>query len=242
MFRVFALAVLALLAPLEGGGVMFAAKNIYLGRCAKPSTPTAKSYVQDGLIAMWDGIENAGWGVHDAAATTWKNLISNNDLGPTQGMWSDDGLICTGGMILLVRIEDSVSTLEIVCSTSRVNTAQLVFNARRNPSGNFDAGFSFRGNNTVNFYDGGPCFLASNPTGINSYAYVWTGSVLYENGAVKTSLGSGATFRTSYNGISTRSEYPYHGKICRIGCYSRALTAEEIAANYAIDKERFNLP
>lgn len=23
---------------------------------------TAKDYVQDGLVAMWDGIENAGWG------------------------------------------------------------------------------------------------------------------------------------------------------------------------------------
>jgi len=32
MVRVFALAFLALYAPLEGGGVMFAAKQIYLGR------------------------------------------------------------------------------------------------------------------------------------------------------------------------------------------------------------------
>ena len=23
--------------------------------------PTARDYVQDGLIAMWDGIENVGW-------------------------------------------------------------------------------------------------------------------------------------------------------------------------------------
>lgn len=29
---------------------------------------SAKSYIQDGLIAMWDGIENAGWGVHDNSA------------------------------------------------------------------------------------------------------------------------------------------------------------------------------
>ena len=41
--------------------------------------PTAKSYVQDGLIAMWDGIENAGVGVHDASATTWKDLSGNNN-------------------------------------------------------------------------------------------------------------------------------------------------------------------
>ena len=48
-------------------------------------TPTAKDYVQDGLIAMWDGIENAGWGTHDASATTWKDLVGNRDwtLGPS---------------------------------------------------------------------------------------------------------------------------------------------------------------
>ena len=45
-----------------------------------PSVPTARDYVQDGLIAMWDGIENAGWGVHDASAATWKDIVGNNDL------------------------------------------------------------------------------------------------------------------------------------------------------------------
>lgn len=42
--------------------------------------PTAKSYVQDGLVAMWDGIENAGWGVHDQNATVWKNLVGEEDI------------------------------------------------------------------------------------------------------------------------------------------------------------------
>ena len=36
---------------------------------------TSASYVQRGLIAQWDGIDNAGTGVHDPAATTWKNLV-----------------------------------------------------------------------------------------------------------------------------------------------------------------------
>ena len=34
------------------------------GEWAKPGY-TAKDYAQNGLLAMWDGIENAGWGVHD---------------------------------------------------------------------------------------------------------------------------------------------------------------------------------
>lgn len=36
--------------------------------------PTASSYVKDGLIGMWDGIENAGLGVHDESAQTWTDL------------------------------------------------------------------------------------------------------------------------------------------------------------------------
>ena len=35
---------------------------------------TARSYVQSGLIAQWDGIDNAGTGTHDPSATTWKEL------------------------------------------------------------------------------------------------------------------------------------------------------------------------
>lgn len=38
------------------------------------------------------------------------------------------------------------------------------------------------------------------------------------------------------------SNYAYRGRYMRYAIYSRALTADEIAANYAIDKARFNLP
>ena len=35
---------------------------------------SARAYVQDGLIAQWDAIENAGYGQHDGAPTVWKDL------------------------------------------------------------------------------------------------------------------------------------------------------------------------
>ena len=41
---------------------------------------TSASYVQDGLIAQWDGIDNVGTGTHDPTATTWKDLKGTNDL------------------------------------------------------------------------------------------------------------------------------------------------------------------
>ena len=38
---------------------------------------TAYSYVQKGLKASYDGIDNAGTGTHDATVRTWKDLTGN---------------------------------------------------------------------------------------------------------------------------------------------------------------------
>lgn len=49
--------------------------DIYLGNPPRPvqdwidSHPTAVSYIQEGLVAQWDGIENAGPRMHDPNAT-----------------------------------------------------------------------------------------------------------------------------------------------------------------------------
>ena len=54
---------------------------------------TAKDYVQYGLIAMWDGIENAGWGVHDANATVWTDLVNGMGIDLIeQAMFSENSL------------------------------------------------------------------------------------------------------------------------------------------------------
>lgn len=43
------------------------------GSCARRLS--ASSYVNDGLVCMWDGAENVGYGVHDGAATGWVDLV-----------------------------------------------------------------------------------------------------------------------------------------------------------------------
>ena len=40
----------------------------------------ASAYVQEGLVAQFDGIENAGAGLHNANATTWKDLKGTHDV------------------------------------------------------------------------------------------------------------------------------------------------------------------
>ena len=60
-------------------------------------------YSQAGLVWHYDGIYNAGVGVHDSSAATWKNLgdRANSDLhwnGATStGHWTDDGYVFAGG-------------------------------------------------------------------------------------------------------------------------------------------------
>ena len=53
----------------------------------KSTSITAKNYVKSGLIALWDGIENAGWGVHNASATTWKDLVGSYMYSKSVSIW-----------------------------------------------------------------------------------------------------------------------------------------------------------
>ena len=61
-------------------------------------------YVQDGLVAMWDGIENAGKGRHDPNATAWKNLAGGPDAVPADGpaIWSDNSAVFGMGRYYIV--------------------------------------------------------------------------------------------------------------------------------------------
>ena len=58
-------------------------------------------YIQDGLIAMWDGEWNVGLGTHDDKSPEWKNLVEGGVdlvLGD-YGKWDYNSLLCLGGRI-----------------------------------------------------------------------------------------------------------------------------------------------
>ena len=60
----------------------------------------AFSYIQKGLAACYDGIENAGAGVHDPNATTWMDLTGHGNNGTVASgiTWAANGWVCTGGV------------------------------------------------------------------------------------------------------------------------------------------------
>jgi len=99
---------------------------------ANEKTYTAADYVQDGLICMWDAIENAGWKTHSPDASAWMNLadgrqfniIKNTD---SDYAWTDVSFVRTAvsyGYFLAdytdelqQPVRDGTFTFEIVTSS-----------------------------------------------------------------------------------------------------------------------------
>lgn len=207
--------------------------------------PTALDYIQDGLVGMWDGIENAGWGVHDPSATTWVNLVNGGTFNVGSGNYfTDDSLyVATDKMaslaIPLYGIQDNNAyTFEIV-------------------------GASYNGQSLCTIpYAYGAAFSAF-PDWSDSDSYVigCGGNMSIKNTGprgTRKSFGlivSGDTwklfskqFNAEKSGTWTKTTSRFDGGKLRsvsatnvLRLYSRALTPEEIRYNYLIDKMRFGL-
>ena len=222
---------------------------------------TARDYVQDGLIAMWDGIENAGWGVHDAEATAWKDLAGEHTMTPSSGAvygWGNDYFRYGGaGQITASNPGDFYLAL--------VNGKMTVQSVFKDISGRSDMtkdGVIFGAH-----YRNVLIYLPANTRGkISSYmAYGYGLAVSYEHendfsytvtlqDSVQTayindvrknskSITPDPQYRSFGFGHPTGYGYefiPVEMYATRV--YSRALTADEIAHNYAVDKVRFKLP
>lgn len=224
-----------------------------------PAGPTARDYVQNGLIAMWDGIENAGWGVHDPNATVWVDLIGGHVLNVDNGgSWADDCLVCNGtrrGAYGSNLTGGAPLVLEAVVQATTASSWRILWHQSE-------------------WRDGvrlTRCLVFSSPTELwlaSAYGRTDVSSVIadktalhvgYDNSGISHLRinGSDAAFSTSatswygtdggnvfaFGGASsTSAAYALACKIYSFRLYSRAITAAEIAANYSIDKARFNLP
>lgn len=235
----------------------------FINSRAIPPPPTARDYVQDGLIAMWDGIENAGWGTHDASATVWKDLVGGFDATPfgTPTFGGDYTITSDGYWVLPNQILGSINTGDI--------TAEAVFRAS-GTSGTANQGIIGIGNNRAIWL-----FFGNSPlseTSSLNWQYKNGGNVRawFNMGAFGTDIHT-STMMVASNlcncfldsvkrtitedvragtGNSTGNcdlgrvvgFNRFYGETYNIRIYSRALSADEIRHNYNIDKRRFNLP
>ena len=57
---------------------------------------STSDYVQDGLVAHWDAIDNAGAGVHDGAATAWTDLKGGRQFTLSGATWGSNYVLFSG--------------------------------------------------------------------------------------------------------------------------------------------------
>ena len=233
---------------------------------------TAKDYVQDGLIAMWDGIENAGWGVHDVNATTWVDLTGNGwdaELNTQMAGRASFGENCfiaapldrdgtTAARAGKGTLTD-YKTLEIVYSHNFKGIYEIL-NVGSENRGFYGTGRIVQfgtqhGENRWRLIRTDLGYTDEDYLGVPYHAactYVDSAKIGFLNGApvAPTDYAAGTGYVQGDcigffgEGRKTRwvKDYGASGSIYCLRIYNRALTAEEIAANYAIDKARFNLP
>lgn len=206
-------------------------------------------YITDGLIAMWDGEWNAGGGKHDATATVWKDLIGTLDIPLTNNYsFSDNSVRSSVKMSYgLSCIIDIGSNATVSCVRKIINTEHAAYKT-----------FSFSQSETPIFGENSSGYgISSSSSWLNilpGYSFVSRdlnalsfASVTYTikttkldsnyNGTQKISK----TLPMSIEEVNRLNIGGMLGDIYTFRIYNRALTASEIAQNYAIDKARFGL-
>lgn len=217
---------------------------------------TINDYVQDGLVAMWDGVENAGWGIHNGEAVAPVNLISG-----TQAVVSSANPIVIGEDFFGTRYGRLSDTVPGICNAieSQSVCLEMIFLADRDVNG----GIFSVGNRSVWLYAG---------TDYNVYAlnystpsYTTSLNPQYKSDfPVKLTLNGGDGVTLTLDGISyivpvgtgarNKDDIVYLGGLLTGGnltnravdfftvrIYNRPLTAQEIEYNDTIDKIRFGL-
>ncbi len=246
--------------------MMIAARNAFLMGGGKP---TARDYVQDGLMAMWDGIENAGWGVHDASATVWKDLIASSNLTiANTAFWTGgcclansaahtlayrgfdaDAVLARYCQIESVFASDNATPTtygSIIVSANFSNTsADSVSVAVENQTAGLPLNLRFwqgrRGVALAQWQTPLSVSLAKGATSANiTYAFINGAAISSFTNTNSGGVGGvvGLTIGGQYAG-NRQGGRAFHGKVYTVRLYSRALTADEVAANYAVDAARF---
>ena len=216
---------------------------------------SAKDYIQDSLITMWDGVENAGWGQHSNDAPV--DLINGVKLTAIGSPVITDTTFDTPkGAYYYADITDFRDAI----AAKRFTFESVMSCVRANNNGIFSIG-----NRGIWIYAN----IKHNVSTVNVLAVSYTQgiypdylddgvfriSVVGDNTAPKVIIGtteypgsygtmtSISETRCTIGGLNSTDAFSFALKSFRnIRLYSRALTAEEIAHNYEIDKARFNLP
>lgn len=229
--------------------------------CDTEGLVSAACYVTNGLVAMWDGIENVGWRRHQDNPSHWIDCIGG-------AAFTNIGCITTANSFRTtsshyLRCDDTLNFNGYFMETCARSDAAfsspnwtIVWFApgTRQPVLKYSwvwGAWKIAGHNTPRTIsksvftalcpDTRTGFTISAPTADGSGA----SANKYVNGMLVTQTGNGAatgSYTFSTIGREPNNTYAFPGQIHCIRIYSRNLTMQEIAHNYAIDRIRFNLP
>lgn len=215
--------------------------------------PTARDYIQSGLWLLWDGIENAGWGRHDSSLTIWTDLLSGCVLNSTNGKFafsdrsfdwtSRDNLISTNlGDELRDNMSKTNQTLEVVCTKASGGCALQANNGlqswiRGRIGAGSDGSLSFGSASDIE----GPVHIAITGDGVVGKIFV-NGVSYGQTDAIVDSYSKLTARWLGFNRMANGSSGEENsGSVYAIRHYTRCLTLDEIAHNYAVDTARFGL-
>ena len=228
---------------------------------------SAKDYVQDGLVAMWDGIENAGWGTHDPNATSWVDMSGNGHDAAKYGdvVWESNCAVMNGSNTRFLTAREV--SLENFTFEACIKSDDVLYDREYiawNLGAQEKAGIDWLENKGITQYRTHIGYGSSGA--IKGWNYANSGGSPVD-GSTATLRCLGTDLWMCQNGISvsqqtistialptdkrvmlggtiysTSAGSFYKGRFYSLRIYSRALTSAEIARNYRIDKYRFNLP
>lgn len=242
-------------------------RTFFLGRKKEVKTVyTARDYAQNGLVAMWDGIENAGVGVHSNSATYWTDLVRPDNSVRfnlvSSDSWADTGLAIRDSRIVgsgydtfyFYDYGQPVTPdgwhFELVVSVDSVKQAGgLVLNWRGNINGPFVISTAwnylrFTGGGNGNYSNDDLSYSIADSIGKAfeaSFSLNYGDSNLYCNGVLartKFEKQAGNSLAHAFTIGSGGQDMV----IKSIRVYNRTLTPSEVMSNYEVDAARFGLP
>ena len=230
---------------------------------------TSQSYVAPGLVAQYDGIDNAGVGVHDDSAVTWVDLTGNGYDGTVTNAvgWLADGwtnsVNCkpvTLGNGISAITATGLYTIQFACTPARDDVRECFFSQYDSNIKSIGIEHNANGNTQgyLRFYSNaeGVGYLAQTQPFLKD---AWAqGSITVTNGTKKVGFWKNgellqsntfeSTDQKTYDACpsviggepNTGRDMAFRGTYNAFRLYNRVLTEEEMKLNYAVDSVRFN--
>ncbi len=221
--------------------------------------PTSADYVQAGLVAQWDGIDNAGTGAHNPGATIWKNLAATGsayDLALTgNGSWNAEGNALAVSNLSAVgqTAAPEYKTMEVIFKPK--GSGRILFSSGDQKrmvvfdydsiayfSGAFAKG-NVGGNTTKciqeNFLSGEVNFLSVEYDDNGAVTNVFKDAVRREDGGNQNNWNASSVISIGNRDNNVNDNYLWFGDVYAIRLYTNRLTKAQLARNHLIDCKRF---